>query len=184
MTRLAWLLLGAIAVQRLAEVAISRRNQRTLLERGARLVEGDAYPWIATVHVLWFPATAAEILWAPWAGAWAGTWPLLAAYAAAEVLRVWAIRTLGPRWTTRVVVLPDENPVQAGPYRWLDHPNYAAVAVELAALPLAFGAPATALAATTANGLALRRRIEIEEAHLERERSSSQNQNGQRAAGK
>lgn len=164
--KLLWILLSLIAVERLIELVVSRRHQQALLERGGRLVADDGYRWLVALHLLWFPAIALEAMVGPWAGHWAGTWPLLAVYAGAEILRLWTISTLGERWTTRVVVVPGADPIQAGPYRWLDHPNYAAVAVELAVLPLAFGLPVTALVATLANGLALRHRIQVEEAAL------------------
>lgn len=160
-------LVGLVALQRVVEVVVSRRNQARLLEAGGRLVDGDGFAAIAAVHVLWFPAMLAEHHLAPWAGGFAGTWPLLALFAAAEGLRLWAIGTLGRRWTTRVVVLDGEALVDEGPYRWLDHPNYLAVAIELAALPLAFGLPVTAVMATLANGVAIRHRIRCEARALE-----------------
>lgn len=165
-------LLGLIAAERLGELVLSRRNQRRLLARGGQLVDADGYTALVAVHVLWFPAILAGHVLAPWAGRWAGTWPLLALYGLAEGLRWWAITTLGERWTTRVVVLPGEEPVREGPYRWLAHPNYLAVAVELAVLPLAFGLPGIAAAWTVANGLALRRRIATETAALEAARQA------------
>lgn len=160
-------LLGVVAVQRLVELVISRRHERRLLERGAQSVEEDGFGLLALIHTLWFPAMLAEHLWAPWAGAWLGTWPLIGLFVAAEGFRLWAITTLGERWTTRVVVLPGASRIEEGPYRWLDHPNYAAVAVELAALPLAFGLWGTALVASLANAIAIKRRLSVEEAALE-----------------
>jgi methyltransferase len=82
------------------------------------------------------------------------------------VLRYWAIASLGRRWTTRVVVLPELPVVVGGPYRWVRHPNYLAVVIEVAALPLVHTAWITALAASAANALVLRRRIAAEEAAL------------------
>lgn len=164
-----WLLytaLGIVALQRLVEIVVSRRNQLRLVNDGGHVVEDAAYPWIVAVHVLWFPAIFAEATWAPWGGAWTGTWALIGAYLAAEGLRLWAISSLGDRWTTRVVVKPGAKLVDEGPYRFLDHPNYVAVGIELAVLPLAFGAPATAIAATVVNALALRIRIRTEEEAL------------------
>ena len=78
-------------------------------------------------------------------------------------LRYWTIATLGPQWTTRVIVDPTAEPVVDGPYRWLRHPNYVAVAAEIAAFPLVFGAWRTALAFTAADALVLRHRIEVED---------------------
>jgi methyltransferase len=79
---------------------------------------------------------------------------------------VWVIASLGRRWTTRLMVLPGERLVAAGPYRWLDHPNYAIVIGEIALLPLAFGAPVVAVAASACNVALLSRRIRLEEAAL------------------
>lgn len=173
MDRLFLAIVGVVALERLVELVVSRRNQRALLSRGGRLVEGDGFGLLVAVHVSWFPAMLVEHQLAPWAGRWSGTWLLLGAYLVAEALRLWAIATLGRRWTTRVVVLEDAALVQEGPYRWLDHPNYVAVAVELAALPLAFGLPATAALAALANGIGLTRRIRVEEAALGRSGGAS-----------
>ena len=85
-------------------------------------------------------------------------------------VRYWTIRTLGPRWTTRVVVVPGEALVASGPYRLLRHPNYLGVVLELIALPLVHTAWVTAALASVANGLVLRRRIEVEAAALSRSR--------------
>jgi len=81
---------------------------------------------------------------------------------AAQALRWWCIVTLGPRWNTRVIVVPGLAPVVAGPYRVLRHPNYLAVAVEGAALPLVHGCWITAVSFTVANALLLRVRIRVE----------------------
>ena len=96
-------------------------------------------------------------------------WPvLLGACVGAQALRWWCIRTLGPRWNTRVIVLPEVPPVVAGPYEWFDHPNYVAVVVEGAALPLLAGASRTATAFSIANAFLLRHRIRVEDAALGR----------------
>jgi methyltransferase len=99
----------------------------------------------------------------PWLG-----WPMLALVAGAMALRYWAIATLGERWSTRVLVVPGAPAVDSGPYRHLRHPNYLAVVVELAALPLVHSAWATALAVSAANAWILGRRIAREEAALAR----------------
>ncbi len=84
----------------------------------------------------------------------------------AQALRWWAIVTLGPRWNTRVIVIPDAEPVTGGPYRWLRHPNYVAVIVEMLALPLLSGAWLTAIFASLGNAMLLRARIGAEERAL------------------
>lgn len=161
-----WLVLGLLAGERLVELAISRRNQRRLLARGATLVEPDGFGLILAVHVGLFPALVVEHLAAPWAGTHPWTWPLLGLALAAQVLRYWVIGTLGERWATRVLVLPGEPPVARGPYRFLAHPNYAAIVLELAVLPLAFGLFVSAAAHSLVNAVALRRRIRVENAAL------------------
>jgi methyltransferase len=92
--------------------------------------------------------------------------PMLALFAAGMALRYWAIRTLGARWSTRIVFVPGEPLVETGPYRLLRHPNYLGVVLELAALPLVHTAWVTSLLASAANGLVLRQRIEAEVAAL------------------
>ena len=152
-----------VALQRLAELAVSRRNEARLRARGAVEAGGGHYPVMVALHTAFLVACLAEVwlLEPPFV-------PLLAAAAlavllAASGLRAWTLATLGGRWTTRVLVLPEEEPVAAGPYRYLRHPNYLAVALEVAALPLVHTAWATALAFSVANALLLRVRIRTEE---------------------
>jgi methyltransferase len=80
--------------------------------------------------------------------------------------RLWVIASLGRRWTTRLIVVPDEAPVSSGPYRWLDHPNYLIVAGEVAILPLAFAAVAIAAVFSACNAALVIRRIRLENAGL------------------
>lgn len=157
-----------VGLERIVELVVSRRNLARLLAQGGRQVHDDGYPLLVVLHAGFFPAILAERFLAPWAGAGPGTLFLLAGFALAEALRLWAIGTLGDRWTTRVVVLPDAPLVDEGPYRFLDHPNYVAVTLELALLPLAFGCWATAVGASILNAIALRGRLQVEEAALER----------------
>jgi len=165
---LAWVLLGALALQRLAELAVARRHAQRLFAAGAVLVRDDAYGRIVAVHAAFFGGFAAEALLAPWSGTGWWTVPALLVFAAGQGLRLWTMRTLGDRWTTRVVVLPGRARIEHGPFRLLRHPNYVGVGLELAALPLAFGLPLTAVAASLLNVLALGARIRCEEAALER----------------
>lgn len=159
-------LVGVLAAQRVLELAWNKRNLSRLLSQGGRLVEGDGFRFIVPVHVAWFLSLLAEHHWAPWAGTWSGTVPLLAVAGLAEALRLWTMATLGRRWTTRVVVVPGETLVQRGPYRWFSHPNYVAVSILLAAFPFAFGLWATGTLASLANLLALRHRVRVEEKAL------------------
>lgn len=156
-------LVAAVALERLVEVLVSRRNARRLLAAGAVEAGQGHYPVMVAFHAGLLAACAAEPV------LWPSPWPAgLAAAAAglvvlAQALRWWAIAALGGRWSTRVVVLPGAPPVRSGPYRWLRHPNYLAVIVEVTALPLAAGAWRTAIAASVLNAGLLVVRIRAEE---------------------
>jgi len=161
-------LLGAVALERGAELALSIRNARRAFARGGVEVEGrGAYAAMVGVHALFLPAAALEAfaLGRPFVPALAAAMTVLVALSMA--LRWWAIATLGDRWNTRVIVVPGEPAVAGGPYRFLRHPNYVAVTIEMAAIPLVHTAWATALAWSAASALLLARRIPIEERALE-----------------
>jgi methyltransferase len=160
------LLIGAIAVERAVELVITRRNLAWARERGAREHGGDHYPWMVATHASFLVACPLEVValdrpFLPLLGI-----PMLGIVASTMALRYWAIATLGRRWTTKVVVVPGLAPVTSGPYRWLRHPNYLAVTLEVAALPLVHTAWVTAVVWSAGNALVLRARIAAEEAAL------------------
>jgi len=157
------LLLGA---ERLAELALHRRHSRWLAAHGARWHRPDGFGLLVATQAVLLAGLVVEGGFAPWAGVGAWTWPLLAVALLAQGLRYWAIGTLGPRWSVRVVTLPGADRIVRGPYRFFPHPNYAAVMAESLVLPLAFGAWATAIVLTPLTLLALVRRIRLEEAAL------------------
>ncbi|MBS1913205.1 MAG: hypothetical protein JST22_14550 [Bacteroidetes bacterium] len=150
-----------VIAQRILELRLSKRNEKRLRERGAVEVGADHYPAIVTLHVLWFAGMIVEVVLLtrsinPF-------WPaLLAILLLAQWLRYWAIRSLGPSWTTRVLVVPKSRPVTNGPYRYLRHPNYIVVATELFVLPVMFGAYVTAVTVTIINAILLLIRIRAE----------------------
>lgn len=160
------LVVGLLLAERLAELALDRRNARWLAEHGARWHGPDGFGLILLAQVLLFGLTAAEVAAAPWAGAGWWTRPLLGLALLAQGLRYWCITTLGRRWSIRVVTLPGAPRIAHGPYRWLPHPNYLAVLLETLALPLAFGAWLTALVLVPLKLVALWRRVRIEERAL------------------
>jgi methyltransferase len=133
--------------QRLWELRVSARHVEALKSRGAVELGRGHYPFMVAVQVAWLAAWGLEVLWLgtrPWKGS-----PLCAViFAAAAALRSWSRRSLGERWTTRVLVLPGEPRIRRGPYRWLRHPNYLAVALEMLSGPLVFGAWRSALGGT------------------------------------
>lgn len=129
-------LIAAVAVERLAELVVSKRNLAWSLARGGTEYGFGHYPFMVVLHVGLLVGCALEPLLLDRPFLPALGWPMLAVVLSAQGLRWWCIATLGPQWNTRVIVIPGAERVVAGPYRWLSHPNYVAVVVEGFALPL------------------------------------------------
>lgn len=150
-----------VSIQRLLELFYSLRNGRRLRARGA--VERGAwhYPLMVALHTLWLASTLVEGLQrGPEIPAW---WPLpLAAFVLVQPLRYWAILSLGENWNTRILVVPGVELVETGPYRYVPHPNYIVVAVEILTFPLIFGAWITAIVFSLLNAALLFVRIRTE----------------------
>jgi methyltransferase len=163
--RLALLFVFALAAQRLLELAISRRHAQALAARGAVEHGQGHFPLLVLVHVLLLLGILCEVT--VLGARPPKAWPLWAAlFAAGQLLRYAAIRTLGPYWNVRVLVVPGAPLVRTGPYRFLRHPNYVAVVMELLAAPLIFGAWRTAVVVSALNAIALWIRIRCEERAL------------------
>lgn len=156
-------LVALVGLERLVELRLSRRHAAWAFARGGVEAGRGHYPVMAAFHAAFLAACVTEpwLLGRPFVPAVG--WPALGLTLAAQALRYWVIATLGPRWNTRVIVLPGTAPIASGPYRFLRHPNYLAVVVEIAALPLVHGAWLTALVFTLGNALLLRLRIRVEE---------------------
>lgn len=159
--------LGFLLLTRIGELVLSNRNEARLRARGGVQVEPDGFALLVFAHVTWLLGMPVEEL----ARGPAFHLPPLqiacgAIFVAAELARFWTVRALGERWCARVIALPGAPRVRSGPYRFLDHPNYAAVLVGVVALPLALGLPLTAIVATPLKAVALWRRIRIEERAL------------------
>jgi methyltransferase len=163
---LAEFILGAVTAQRAGELVLSHYNTRRLMARGAVEVAPRHYPVMVAVHATWLIS-----LWVFGHEAPIDT-PALMFYLVLQGLRFWVMRTLGPRWTTRIIVLPGEPLVRAGPYRYLAHPNYAVVAGEIAVLPLALGLPWLAALFTILNAAVLAIRIRAENRALDASRKT------------
>lgn len=161
-----WSVLGFIGVQRIAELVVVRFNQAYLFARGAVPARPDGFWAIFAVHASLFVLFPLEWFLAPWAGLGPVTAVSLSIAAAAMALHYWAAASLGRFYTVRVLRLGGARLVRRGPYRWLRHPIYVAVAIEVFAFPLAFGCYAAAVGLGVPNLLALTHRIRIEERHL------------------
>jgi len=162
MTWAAVAILGFVTLQRLLELPIAQANTRRLLAEGGREIGAGHYPYIVALHASWL-----VMLW------WLAPgrpieWPFLALFILIEAGRLWVLRTLGSRWTTRIIVVPGERLVAAGPYRFVNHPNYLVVIGEIAVLPLVFGLWQVALIFSLLNAAILAIRIRVENRALGR----------------
>lgn len=146
-------LAALIVVQRLTELVVAGRNRKYLQGAGGKEYGAAHYPLFFALHVGWLCGWTYEALaggqisngWYWWLGL----------FLLAQGLRYWCMISLGPCWNTRILVIPGQSRVKRGPYRFIAHPNYLAVAIELACVPLVFNAFATAAVASLCNALLL-----------------------------
>ena len=158
-----WGIVAVVALQRLGELALARANTRRLLAQGGREHGAEHYPAIVLLHTAWLlalvifvdPQTRPD-------------WGWLALFVLLQAARIWVVASLGRRWTTRIIVMPEAPLVVRGPYRWMRHPNYAVVAAEIVVLPLVFGAWWIALVFGLLNAAVLAWRIRSEDRALGR----------------
>ncbi len=159
-----YLLILAVAVERLAELVVSKRNAKWAFAHGGREFGRGHYPVMVAIHTALLVGCVVEV-WAldrpfiPWLG-----WTMFVIAVLSQVLRWWCITTLGKRWNTLVIVIPDAPLVNTGPYKykWLHHPNYLAVVIEGIALPMIHTAWITAICFTLANAWLLSVRLRVE----------------------
>ena len=161
-----FVLLAAVGLGRLLEMRLSRRHQRALAARGARRAHEPGFIAMVALHTGVLVASAVEVVALHRPFTLALGVPALAAFALANALRWWVIATLGPHWNVQVMGSLSLGVVTGGPYRFVRHPNYVAVFVELLALPLIHGAWLTALVGAALHVVVLRRRLAVEEAVL------------------
>lgn len=159
---LALAILVFVTLQRLGELVLARRNTARLLAQGGVEVASGHYPLVVLMHGAWL----AGLWWLAWDGPVNLAW--LAIFAVLQLLRVWVLVTLGPRWTTRIIVVPGAPLVHEGPYRFLNHPNYCVVAGEIMVLPLVFGLAWYGVVFTLLNAAMLTVRIRAENRALAR----------------
>jgi len=150
-------IVALVALQRAGELVYARRNTRALLARGAVEAAPHQHRYFVLLHAAWL---LAMLTFVPWSVR--PNWALVGAFALLQIARIWIVLSLGAFWTTRIVTLPGAPLVRRGPFRLLRHPNYTVVTLEIALLPLAFGAWQIALVFTIANGAMLAWRIAAE----------------------
>ncbi len=152
------LLLAYVVMERLLELAIARRNTRRLMAEGAQEHGADHYPVMIALHVSWLAAILGWVALMPHDI----SVPFLVLYVLLQALRLWVMASLGPYWTTRIITLPGAPLVRRGPYKFLRHPSYVVVVLELVALPLVFGAWQIAAIFSALNAIMLWVRIRAE----------------------
>jgi methyltransferase len=160
---------AALGLQRLFELRLSRLNEQRMRQRGGHEHAPETYRWIVTLHAAWFAAMLLEVFagrrkFRPRLAALA-----LGLLAVGQALRIMAIRTLGWRWSTRIMTVPGPEgaAVQRGIYRYVRHPNYLGVELEILAVPLVHSASLTSAVFGVANAWLLRDRIRLEEQALD-----------------
>ena len=156
------LILALVTAQRLGELWLSNRNTARLLAQGAQEHAPGHYPVIVALHTAWLLVLWLLALPRPIDGFWLAMFVLL------ELARIWVLVSIGPRWTTRIIIPPGEPLVRRGPYRWINHPNYLVVIAEIAVLPLVFGLWQVALIFSVLNAAILAVRIRAENQALGR----------------
>lgn len=153
---LAAVILTLVTLSRLGELLLARRNTMRLLKEGAHEASPGHYPVIVALHASWLATLwllgFAQAVHLPW----------LVVFLLLQAGRIWVLATLGPRWTTRIIVVPGEKLVVRGPYRFVSHPNYLVVVGEIAVLPLMLGLPLVALVFSLLNAAVLSIRIPAE----------------------
>lgn len=155
-TLVTWLLLY-IVVQRLGELVHANRNTKRLLGEGGVEHGADHYHYFIFLHSAWIAVIALLVdpqhIVHP---------AMLALFVGTQVLRVWTLASIGRWWTTRIISAPHFDRVKRGPYRYISHPNYLVVVLEIAIVPLMLGLPWVALLFSILNAILLRHRIGVE----------------------
>jgi methyltransferase len=155
----------AVIIQRLLELRVAKRNTLYIQRVGGYEVGANHYPQIVGLHVAFFIFLLAEYAFRqPVLELWMIV--PLCFFLLLQAARIWCIRSLGPHWNTRIYIVPGARLVRRGPYRWLRHPNYVVVTLELFVFPLLFGCFLTAAAFPLLNLIVLRKRIAVEDQAL------------------
>ena len=160
-----YIILSIVILQRLLELVIAKRNEKNMRTQGAYEVGASHYPLMILLHVSFFISLLVEVTTFNLTSS-----PLflvfLIMFLCVQGLRVWCLTSLGSFWNTKIIILPGANVVTKGPYKYLRHPNYLVVSMEIALLPLMFEAYFTAICFTILNSLMLSIRIPTEERAL------------------
>jgi methyltransferase len=156
-------LLVLVGIERLAEVAISRRNQRKMRDQGIQKIREPHFPWLIAFHTIVLISAGTEVLFLHRPLIPVLAISMLALFVVSNLLRYWVIWLLGGLWNIQIMDSSRLGIVTTGPYRWVRHPNYTGVVLEVFSLPMIHTAWITAIVATFGYFEILRRRIAIED---------------------
>ncbi|MFY4776041.1 isoprenylcysteine carboxyl methyltransferase family protein [Metabacillus sp. RGM 3146] len=160
-----WIFITLLIVQRVSEAAVAKNNEKIMKKQGAKEYGKVHYPFIVGMHVLFFFSFLAEVLFLE--RDLSPVWYLILPFILmAQLLRYWALASLGTCWNTKILMLPNLKVVTKGPYKYIRHPNYLVVAMEFVLLPLLFQAYFTAILFSILNACLMGIRIPEEEAAL------------------
>ena len=159
-------LLVLVGIGRLGEVAVSRRNQRKMQEQGVQKIVEPHFPWLVLFHAVVLVSAGAEVLFLHRPLIPALAISMLALFILSNVLRYWVIFLLGGLWNIQIMDSSRLGIVTSGPYRWVRHPNYTGVVMEVFSLPMIHTAWITAIVGTLGDLEILRRRINVEDGFL------------------
>ncbi|WP_409304505.1 isoprenylcysteine carboxyl methyltransferase family protein [Peribacillus sp. SCS-155] len=157
-----WIFISVIAIQRLIELKIAKKNENWMKAQGAVEFGQSHYPWMVLMHIGFFGILILETVLKGFAAA--SFWPVwMAVFILAQTVRIWVIMSLGKYWNTKIIVLPESEITVKGPYKFLKHPNYLVVAVEIIVISLIFNAYFTGVLFTLLNLWMMAVRIPEEE---------------------
>ncbi|MGF7532874.1 isoprenylcysteine carboxyl methyltransferase family protein [Bacillus mexicanus] len=161
-----WLLIAILIAQRAAEMAVARQNEQKVKQQGAMEFGESHYPYMIIMHILFFLSLMAEVLLMnKQPSSW---WIAIAvAIATVQAVRYWALCSLGSYWNTKILVVPGAELVKKGPYKWMKHPNYTVVILEIVLIPLLYQAYVTMCLFSILNAAMLTVRIRTEDKALE-----------------
>lgn len=160
-----WVIFGFLIFQRITELYIAKKNEKWMKSRGAFEAGQEHYKWFVLVHSFFFVSILLEVFLRPGAGH-SLSLILLGFFVATQAARIWCLWSLGRFWNTKIIILPGATLINKGPYRYINHPNYWIVGIELIIIPLLFQAYFTAVVFPILHLLLLRIRIPEEEKAL------------------
>lgn len=160
-----YVFVGLIILQRVIELGIARRNEKWMKKQGAIEVGKDHYKYLVLLHIFFFVSLIYEVIF--YDKSLTFIWPVWGVlFLGAQIMRAWCLQSLGMFWNTKIIVLPNVKIISKGPYKYIRHPNYLIVAVEIFVIPMMFNAFITAALFSILNAMALSLRVPVEEKAL------------------